>query len=257
MRILVTNDDGIRAPGIAALAKAVSVFGDLTVCAPENEQSAVGRALTMSRPLRLEQVTVHGLGFPCYSVDGTPTDCVKLAIDRVFHQKPNLVVSGINRGANLGTDVLFSGTVSAAMEGAMQGIPSIAVSLGWGDEWDFDAAALWASQAVGIAMKFPMPFGSLMNINIPQGKPRGIRAARLGVLDYGENYMERVDPRGRKYYWLAGDKLPAPHESETDDGWLERGYITLTPLRFDLTDYSMLNAVVSHLQKFEETLDFV
>jgi len=147
--------------------------------------------------------------------------------------------------------------VSAAMEGAMQGIPSIAVSLGWGDNWDFAGAAMWARQAVAIAMKFLLPFGSLMNINIPQGNPRGIRVARLGVLDYGENYVERVDPRGRKYYWLAGDKLPAPHESDTDDAWLEKGYITLTPLRFDLTDDSILNDVVSHLQKFEETLKFV
>ncbi len=257
MKILVSNDDGIRAPGIAALAEAVSVFGEVTVCAPENEQSAVGRALTMSRPLRLEKVIVPGMPFPSYSVDGTPTDCVKLAIDRVFHEKPDLVVSGINRGANLGTDVLFSGTVSAAMEGAMQGIPSIAVSLGWGDNWDFGLAARWAKQAVGIAMKFPMPFGTLININIPQGEPKGIKVARLGVLDYGENYLEREDPRGRKYYWLAGDKIPALHESDTDDSWLERNYITVTPLRFDLTDDSVLADVATHVQKFEQMLDFV
>lgn len=257
MKILVTNDDGVRAPGLAALARAVSVYGEVTVCAPENEQSAVGRALTMSRPLRMERVPVHGLEFPCHSVDGTPTDCVKLAIDRLFQEKPDLVVSGINRGGNLGTDVLFSGTVSAAMEGAMQGIPSIAVSLGWGDDWNFDAAAAWARKAVGIAMKFPMPFGTLMNINIPQAAPKGIKVAKLGVLDYGENYIEREDPRHRKYYWLAGDKLPARHESDTDDAWLERGYLTMTPLKFDLTDYTMMGKLQDHLKTFDEKLEIL
>lgn len=252
MKILVTNDDGVRAPGLAALAKAVSCYGDIVVCAPESEQSAVGRALTMSRPLRLEKTAVHGLDYPCYCVDGTPTDCVKLAIDKLFDEKPGLVVSGMNRGANLGTDVLFSGTVSAAMEGAMQGIPSIAVSLGWGDDFDFEKAGMWARPAVGIAMKCALPFGSLLNINIPQGKPLGIRAAKLGVLDYGENYLEREDPRGRKYYWLAGDKIPAHHDSESDDAWLERGYLTITPLKFDLTDYGIIGNLNGLVKEFEE-----
>jgi 5'-nucleotidase len=252
MRILVTNDDGIRAPGIAALAGAMAGFGDITVCAPESEQSAVGRALTMNRPLRLEKAEIPTLECPCFSVDGTPTDCVKLAIDKVFHAKPDMVVSGINRGANLGTDVLFSGTVSAAMEGAMQGIPSIAVSLGWGDNWDFIEAARWARPAIGIAMKLSMPFGRMININVPQGKPKGIRVANLGILDYGENYIERDDPRGRKYYWLAGDKSPAHEGAESDIAWLEKGYLTVTPLKFDLTDHSMIENLHGFFKEFEE-----
>jgi 5'-nucleotidase len=252
MRILVTNDDGIRAPGVAALARAMESFGEVVLCAPESEQSAVGRALTMNRPLRLEKVVLPGLGCPCWSVDGTPTDCVKLAIDRLFQGKPDMVVSGINRGSNLGTDVLFSGTVSAAMEGALQGIQSIAVSLGWGDDFNFEEAARWAVPAIKLAMQCSLPFGSLMNINIPQGRPNGIRVARLGVLDYGENYVEREDPRGRKYYWLAGEKLPAHRDSESDDAWLERGYLTLTPLRYDVTDYGVLDELGRLATVFEE-----
>jgi 5'-nucleotidase len=252
MKILVTNDDGVRAPGLAALARAMAGFGDVVVCAPESEQSAVGRALTMNRPLRLEKINVPGLHCPCWSVDGTPTDCVKLAIDRLFDKKPDMVVSGINQGSNLGTDVLFSGTVSAAMEGALQGIPSIAVSLGWGDEWDFDKAALWALKAIGVARKCIMPFGTLMNINIPQGEPRGIKLAKLGVLEYGESYLERKDPRGRKYYWLAGDKVPAHRDSEADDAWKEAGYMTVTPLKFDLTDYAMMEELRGLFKEYEE-----
>ena len=257
MNILLTNDDGIRAPGLAALAEAMAQFGELTVCAPESEQSAVSRALTMSRPLRLEKAEVPGLACPCWAVDGTPTDCVKLAVNRLFDRKPDLVVSGINRGPNLGTDVLFSGTVSAAMEGAMQGVPAIAVSLGWGETWDFDTAAKWAGVAVGMALKCRMPFGTVININIPNCAPKGIRVARLGVLDYGESYIEREDPRGRKYYWLAGEKAPAPEDSESDDAWSERGYITVTPLKFDITEASMLEGLRRINMGFEEKCDLL
>lgn len=252
MRILVTNDDGIRAPGLHALARAMEAFGEVAVCAPESEQSAVGRALTMHRPLRLERADLPGLGFPCWCVDGTPTDCVKIAIDRLFDGKPDMVVSGINRGANLGTDVLFSGTVSAAMEGALQGVRSIAVSLGWGEGYDFESAAPWAAKAVEAAAGIELPFGTLLNVNIPQCRPKGMRVARLGVLDYGENYMEREDPRGRKYYWLAGDKVPAASGGDTDDAWLLAGYITITPLKFDLTDYSMMEELTRLLGEGEE-----
>lgn len=206
----------------------------------------------MTRPLRLERAEVLGVNCPCWAVDGTPTDCVKLAIDKLFDGKPALVVSGINKGSNLGTDVLFSGTVSAAMEGAMQGIPSIAVSLRWGDEWDYESAARWVAVAVGVTMRCTLPFGTVVNINIPNEKPRGIRVAGLGVLDYGESYLEREDPRGRKYYWLAGKKAPAPGGSETDDAWSERGYITVTPLKFDITDFSMLDELRIRFLEFEE-----
>jgi 5'-nucleotidase len=199
----------------------------------------------MHRPLRLEKAEIPGVSGPCWSVDGTPTDCVKIAVDRLFGRKPDLVVSGINRGANLGTDVLFSGTVSAAMEGAMQGIHSIAVSLGWGDNFDFETAAVWAAKAIGIAKDVELPFGTILNINIPQGKPRGSRVAGLGVLDYGESYEERTDPRGRRYYWLAGDKVPASQGSGTDDAWLQEGYITITPLKFDLTDFTMMERLAA------------
>jgi 5'-nucleotidase len=249
MRILVTNDDGIRAPGLASLARAMKAFGEVAVCAPEHEQSAVGRALTMHRPLRFERVDVQGLDCPCWCVDGTPTDCVKIAIDRLFDGKPDMVVSGINRGANLGTDVLFSGTVSAAMEGALQGVRSIAVSLGWGEAYDFEGAAPWAAKAVEAAAGIELPFGTMLNVNIPQGRPKGVRVARLGVLDYGETYVEREDPRGRKYYWLAGDKVPAASGGDQDDAWLQAGYMTITPLKFDLTDNSVMEVLEGRFNK--------
>lgn len=240
MRILVSNDDGVFSPGIAALARALMALGDVTVCAPQSEQSAVSRALTMTRPLRLEPVKVPGLDCPCWAVDGTPTDCVKLAISRLFDVPPDIVVSGINIGANLGSDVLFSGTVAAAMEGAMQGIPAVAVSLIVSDAMDFDGAAVYAAQAVRAALRTPFPLGTVMNVNIPSRQPLGWKLTALGVLEYGETYEQRQDPRGRNYYWLAGSKQPAPAQSEADDAWLERGYLTVTPIKCDLTDYNLL-----------------
>jgi 5'-nucleotidase len=256
MQILVTNDDGIRAPGLAVLARLMAAFGEVTVCAPENEQSAVGRALTMNRPLRMEEAHIHGLEMPCWAVDGTPTDCAKLAMDKLFDAKPDLLVSGINQGSNLGTDVLFSGTVSAAMEGALQGVHSMAVSLrGYENQWDFEAAACWASKVISIAKGCTLPFGTLLNINIPSGTPRGIQIAKMGLLDYTEEYVRRRDPGGRNYYWLSGDKLPAGNDTGTDDAWLEAGYITITPLKFDLTDYSALDHLRSLFDGFDENLN--
>lgn len=240
MRILVSNDDGVFSRGIAALAKALRPLGDVTVCAPQNEQSAVSRALTMARPLRLEKVKVAGLDCPCWAVDGTPTDCVKLAISRLFDTPPDIVVSGINIGANLGSDVLFSGTVAAAMEGAMQGVPAVAVSLAVSESMDFDQAAVYAAQAVRSALRTKFPLGTVMNVNVPARPPLGWKMTSLGVLDYGENYEQRQDPRGRNYYWLTGNKQPAPAQSDADDAWVERGYITVTPIKCDLTDYILL-----------------
>ncbi len=240
MRILVSNDDGIQSAGIAALARALQQLGDVTVCAPQSEQSAVSRALTMSRPLRMEPAKVPGLECPCWAVDGTPTDCVKLAISRLYDAPPDIVVSGINNGANLGSDVLFSGTVAAAMEGAMQGVPAVAVSLRMGGETTFDQAAVWATQAVRAALAAPFPLGTVMNVNVPSCAPLGWKLTALGVLEYGETYEQRRDPRGRSYYWLTGNKRPADAQSDADDAWLERGYLTVTPIKCDLTDYSLL-----------------
>ncbi len=242
MRILVANDDGVRAPGLAALARALTALGEVTVCAPAVEQSAVGRAITMSRPLRLDKVTLPGLDLPTYAVEGTPTDTVKLALYRLFDGKPDLVVSGINAGGNLGTDIHFSGTVSAAMEAALQGIPSVAVSLeDRTGVWAWDHAAAYALQAIRMAQGCRFPFGTLMNINLPAGTPKGIKLAAMAVLDYGESYEERTDPRNRPYYWLRGTRKPAGDSDVSDAAWLERGYVTVTPIRFDMTDYDTLS----------------
>ena len=250
MKILVSNDDGIFSPGIAALANALAKMGEVIVCAPEREQSAVSRSVTMYRPLRLEKVEVFGMPFPSYTVDGTPTDCVKLALDKLLQGKPDLVVSGINRGANLGSDVLFSGTVAAAMEGAMQGIRAVAVSLEGRRDWNFERAAKLALIAIEAAKDCPLPFGTLMNVNVPDFTPKGYKLTPMGVLDYGESYVERADPRGRRYYWLSGKKKPAQEQADTDDAWLERGYVTITPVKFDMTDYDLLrtwHTQLSHL----------
>lgn len=240
MRVLISNDDGVFSPGIAALAKALMPLGDVTVCAPQNEQSAVSRALTMTRPLRLEPVKVAGVECPCWAVDGTPTDCVKLAISRLFDAPPDIVVSGINIGANLGSDVLFSGTVAAAMEGAMQGVPAVAVSLAVSESMDFERAAGYAAKAVRAALRTTFARGTVMNVNVPARPVQGWKLTSLGVLEYGENYEQRQDPRGRNYYWLTGNKQPAAAHSDADDAWVEKGYITVTPIKCDLTDYDLL-----------------
>ena len=242
MKILVSNDDGVRAPGIAALARAVSALGDVVVCAPSVEQSAVGRSVTMYRPLRLDKVQVPGMDFPSWAVDGTPTDCVKLALARLFDGgRPDLIVSGINAGGNLGSDIHFSGTVSAAMEGAMSGIPAIALSLeDRTGRWDYDRAAGFAMPVIRAALGCAFPFGTLMNVNLTPDEPKGIKLAPMGVLDYGESYDERTDPRGRKYYWLNGTRKPAGDAEQTDAAWLERGYLTVTPIKFDMTDREVL-----------------
>lgn len=237
MRILVTNDDGIHAEGLYRLAKAMARLGEVTVVAPLVERSAVGHALTLTDPLRVEKVFHDGVLFG-RAVNGTPADCVKLAMRMLMEQPPDLVVSGINHGANTGHNVIYSGTVSAATEGAILSIPAFAISRAWSMEPDFEPAAEIAVEVAERIMGHHLPDGILLNVNVP-ALPReaihGFRVTEQGQGRFVEAFETRIDPRGKTYYWQAGETL-IPDRGETiDDTALEEGYVAITPIHYDLT----------------------
>jgi 5'-nucleotidase len=240
--LLVSNDDGIHSVGLAALEAALSAVGEVVVVAPDREQSACSHALTLHRPLRIDQI-----GEMRYVVDGTPTDCVNLAINGIVPRRPALVVSGINKGANLGDDVTYSGTVSAAMEGTLLGIPSIAVSLIGRHEFAFAAAAEFARRLTHWVLTHGLPADTLLNVNVPQlpdgQAPRGVERTRMGRRRYGDAIVEKVDPRGRKYYWIGGQELEFVEEEGTDFYAVRQGLISVTPIHLDLTNYRSFDAL--------------
>lgn len=239
--ILISNDDGIRAEGIQVLAQEIRRFADVVVVAPDNEQSASSHSLTLHRPLR-----VYRHSSTEYSVDGTPTDCITLAVHEILKKKPDLIVSGINRGANLGDDVHYSGTVSAAVEGALMGIPSLAVSLVvWGDQKPyFETAAHFARKLVKKVIQEGLPKGLVLNVNVPnvsEKKIKGYAFSRLGKRNYGEVIFEKLDPRGRKYYWIGGDDRTFNDIPGSDGNRIYKKIISITPLQVDLTHYTLLD----------------
>jgi 5'-nucleotidase len=240
--ILVSNDDGIHSEGLAALAAAVGRHGRVVVVAPDREQSAVSHALTLHRPLRIDELSAGR-----YAVDGTPTDCVNLAINGILPVRPALVVSGINKGANLGDDVTYSGTVSAAMEGTLLGVPSIAVSQVGRGPYDFRVAAAFAERLVERVLADPLPPDTLLNVNVPQladgGEPTGVALTRMGRRRYGDAVVEKLDPRGRKYYWIGGEELSFVEEEGTDFHAISTGRISVTPIHLDLTNYASFEAL--------------
>ncbi|HXJ33665.1 MAG TPA: 5'/3'-nucleotidase SurE [Candidatus Eisenbacteria bacterium] len=240
--ILVSNDDGIHSLGIAALADAMAALGEVVVVAPDREQSACSHALTLHRPLRIESV-----GPGRYTVDGTPTDCVNLALNGILKTRPALLVSGINRGANLGDDVTYSGTVSAAMEGTLLGVPSIALSLIGRGTFDFAIAKAFAGRVAAWVLAHGLPADTLLNVNVPQEfegpTPRGVALTRMGRRRYGDAIVEKVDPRGRKYYWIAGEEVPFVAEEGTDFHAVHQGLISITPIQLDLTNYRAFDSL--------------
>jgi 5'-nucleotidase len=243
--ILVSNDDGVHAPGVQALASALASVGEVWVVAPDREQSAASHSLSLHRPLRVEQ-----LGPRRFAVDGTPTDCVNLAVNGILPDRPALVVSGINHGANLGDDVTYSGTVSAAMEGTLLGIPSLAVSLVARDRFEFDVAAEFATELAKAVVKRGLPPDTLLNVNVPsvpRSAVRGYVITRQGKRRYGDAIVENVDPRGKKYYWIGGGDPGFEPAEGTDFTAVESGYISVTPLHLDLTNY----ASISQLSQLE------
>jgi len=249
MRLLVSNDDGIFSPGVRSLANGLAAAGhDVTVICPDRERSATGHSLTMHQPIRAEQVdALFAPGVKAWSCSGTPSDCVKLGLWALLDGFPDVVLSGINNGSNIGTDILYSGTVSAAMEGLVEGIPSIAFSLASSPTPDFGPAAEFATVLLQKLEKNPLPEAMLLNVNIPavpQSEIAGVTLARQGVRRYIDQFEKRLDPRGKTYYWLAGEVLEDieqpfdpkfSSELPTDVQASRDNYITITPLQFNLT----------------------
>jgi 5'-nucleotidase len=237
--ILVTNDDGYRSEGITALAAALAPVGDVTIVAPVEEASAIGHALTLRRPLRLDHIEDR-----IYGVDGTPTDCVNVAIARVLKRLPDLIVSGINKGWNLGDDVTYSGTVAGAFEGALLGIPSLAVSLrATRSDYDFTHAAKAAATLAEALLRRPLPPRTFLNVNVPKGEPKGFRVTVLAKRNHITSVAERHDPKGRPYFWIEeGQNEWQPHD-RSDYQVVRDGYVSVTPLHPDLTAHEALRAV--------------
>ncbi|MDB4896996.1 MAG: stationary phase survival protein [Firmicutes bacterium] len=238
--ILLTNDDGIFAPGINAIRAEMEKLAGVEVwaVAPDRERSASGHAITMYRPLFPLKADIPGATAPCYSVTGTPADAAKLAIDELLPRRPDLVISGINRGPNLGTDLFYSGTVAAAREGPILGIPAIAASL---DSWtslDYGVAARFTAQLALKVLKEGIPAGTMLNVNVP-GLPdaeiQGVRITTMGRRLYRDQWDKRQDPRGRTYYWLAGELMELDNDPDSDVSAVEAGYISVTPVQLDLT----------------------
>ncbi|MFH2145116.1 MAG: 5'/3'-nucleotidase SurE [Candidatus Omnitrophota bacterium] len=237
MHILLTNDDGINAEGLNILCRQLKQSCQVTVCAPETEQSAISHAITLNKPLRVKEVH-RDRGFFGYTVDGTPADCVKLAVRSLIRSKLDFIISGINHGPNLGSDIMYSGTVSAACEGAILGIPSIAVSLATYKKHNFNFAVKFVWQLVNQLNSVRSLRRLLLNVNIPalpEKKIRGVKITRQGRSFYEENFIKRIDPRGRIYYWLGGKVKWLRKETGSDIKAVENNFISITPLQFDFT----------------------
>ncbi len=242
MKILLTNDDGINAAGLKAMAEALSSMAEVTVVAPETEMSAVGHSITITDPLRVRHVCVNGTAFGI-AVNGTPADCVKIAVKAIMKQRPDMVVSGINHGQNVATNVIYSGTVSAATEGMILGIPSVAISLSSFLSDDFSVAADYGLRIVRQASRNGLPPDCLLNVNIPAvpaGQVQGIKVCRNGVSKFNEIFVKRVDLRQNDYYWQGGQMEVSEEDHNADITWLQKNWVTVTPIRFDLTDYKFL-----------------
>jgi len=250
-RFLLTNDDGIYARGLLTLYRELSRDAECLIVAPEVEQSAVGHAITISRPLMVRKARKNG-GFLGYAVLGTPADCVKIGLGELAEGPVDLVVSGINRGANVGINVLYSGTVSAATEAAILGVPSLAISLDTHEDADYTAAARFARKMAAFILENPLPNVAL-NVNVPavpEGEIRGVVVARQGRARLMESFDKRVDPRDKTYYWLAGETdLPLQEQDDTDASALKRGMITITPIYYDLTRYDLLESLRARVKK--------
>jgi len=244
MKILLTNDDGIYSEGIYQAYKELSKIGDVKVVAPLSEQSAVGHAITLSDPLRITEFKKFGEFFGI-AVKGTPADCVKIALTNILEEKPDLVVSGINHGANVASNVIYSGTVSAATEGAMMGVKSIAMSLATKEASpDFVPAAKYAAKFAKMLFEMDAPDDTLLNVNVPFRKMEDIKGWKFGTqgtTKFLDNFAKRTDPRGNTYFWLEGERHEVELKETYDDYILDQGYISVTPLMYDMTDYKMYN----------------
>ena len=246
-RVLVTNDDGVFSEGLKLLARSLGEIAEVTVVAPDREQSASGHSLTLHRPLRMRQLEEN-----VFSADGTPTDCVNLGVLWLMKDNPpDLVVSGVNFGLNLGDDVTYSGTVSATFEGTLLGIPSVAFSQEVGENFSFEQSARFARRFVDVLLSESLPPDLLLNVNLPAGEIRGIRFTRLGKRVYQQVVVEKEDPRGRRYFWIAGTP-EWQEEKGTDHEAVSTGMVSITPLHLDLTDYRGLEGYKSLEDRLSE-----
>ena len=241
MRILISNDDGINSEGLNSLAEAVNELAcEVFVVAPDRDQSAASHSLSLDRPLRAQKITDN-----IFSVDGTPTDCINLAVNGLLKdKKPDLILSGINKAANLGDDITYSGTVSAAIEGTLLKIPSIAFSLDSKNDFKFDTASYYSRIIIDYVLKNGLPEGTLLNVNIPNldiSEIKGIKVTKQGKRLYNDPIVEKIDPRGKEYFWIGGNELDYVNIDDSDIVSVLDGYVSVTPIKLDLTDYDYLN----------------
>jgi 5'-nucleotidase len=241
-RILLTNDDGIHSDGLGKLEHALCQVGDVFVVAPAAEMSGASHSLTLSRPLRIRQIDDRH-----WTVDGTPTDCVTLALHKILNEDelPDMCVSGINHGGNLGDDATYSGTVAGALEATILGVPGLAVSLVARENFDFTDAARFALLAVRKILSEGLPDGTLLNMNVPVGEVKGVKVTRQGIKNARPVITEHIDPRGKPYYWIGEQYFRSSSEAGTDYRAIEDGYVSITPLRSDMTDHAALTDISS------------
>ena len=241
-RILLTNDDGIHSDGLIKLEEALKPIGDVYVVAPASEMSGASHSLTLARPLRIRQVDDRH-----WSIDGTPTDCVTLALNKILpdNELPDICVSGINHGGNLGDDATYSGTVAGALEATILGVPGVALSLVARDNFQFEDAAAFAVLAVRKVLDEGLPEGTLLNVNIPPGEIKGVKVTRQGIKNARPVITEHIDPRGKPYFWIGEEYFNGNSVEGTDYHAITQGYVSVTPLRSDMTDHRALTAIES------------
>lgn len=255
LKVFLTNDDGIYAAGLAALWSALRDFAEVVVVAPDRERSATGHGITVDQPLRAKSVAMFD-DSRAWVVNGTPADCVKLGVHCLLDRKPDLVISGINRGANLGIDVLYSGTVSAALEGLILGIPAVAVSVTDYQNPDYKYAASFTGKLVPRLLEAGFDKDTLLNINVPSLSPeeiQGCKITKLGQRKYVNSFEKRTDPRGRSYYWLGGDVVDVINESskiDTDVAAIKESKVSITPIHTDLTNYRAIDNLKELLSEY-------
>jgi 5'/3'-nucleotidase len=246
--ILVTNDDGVDSLGLSALARALRTVEDVCVIAPNRNWTAAGHTKTLDRPLRVTEITLPGSRMHAFSSDGSPSDCVALGFLGLAPERPRLVVSGINTGPNMGSDVTYSGTVSAAMEGVVSGVPAIAMSLADYYEWDFAYAAGFAARLARRVLRSGLERDVLLNVNVPRGRRadvRGVQVTRLGRREYKDELIRRKDPYGRDYFWIGGGPPGGVGEPGTDLHAVAAGYVSVTPVQLDLTNHALIEHIAS------------
>lgn len=247
MFIVVTNDDGVYSEGIYKLGKALSRAAKVVIIAPDRERSATGHAITVHRPLRVTPVQIREDNkIEAYTVNGTPSDCVKLAVEVILDRPPDLIFSGINRGPNLGTDIVYSGTVSAAIEGAILGIPSIAISVAEYETPIYDIAAEFALSITKQILQVGLSKDTILNINVPSVEKQditGVAVTYLGNRRYKNTFEKRFDPRGMVYYWMAGEVVEDPIDINSDVGAIKNNMISITPVHFNLTKYEFIGEI--------------